>query len=110
MYAFIFTAAIGAVIIVLGAINMTGNVRSLHSYHRNNVAPENLKPFGRLVGIGTIISGVACIILGALTYAATEFENELLSTVGTVAFTLLFAVGIAITFYAMKKYNGGIIR
>ena len=110
MYEFLFTAAIGVVIIVLGAINMTGNVRSLHYYHRNNVAPENLKPFGRLVGIGTIISGVACIILGALTYASIATKIEWLSVIGIVIFALLFAVGLGISFYAMKKYNGGIFR
>ncbi|MBQ8331912.1 MAG: hypothetical protein IJX94_05390 [Clostridia bacterium] len=37
-------------IAVLGIINMTGNISSLHWYHRQRVTKEDRKPFGKLVG------------------------------------------------------------
>ena len=55
----IIPIAIGILISVLGIINMTGNISSLHSYHRHRVKEEDIKPFGRLVGTGTLIIGVS---------------------------------------------------
>ena len=74
MTAFLAVSAVGILISVLGIINMTGNISSLHSYHRHRVTEENQKPFGRLVGAGTLTVGLSCIVFGALTlaYEATE--------------------------------------
>ena len=45
MPAFIVTALVGVVCIVLGISNMKGNISSLHSYHRNRVSEEDRIPF-----------------------------------------------------------------
>ena len=47
--------ALGAVIIGLGVQNMKGNISSLHRYHRKRVTEEDRIPFGRKVGLGSII-------------------------------------------------------
>ena len=41
MPAFIVSALVGIVCIVLGVSNMKGNISSLHSYHRNRVSEED---------------------------------------------------------------------
>ena len=66
MLAFITVVGLGILVSVLGIINMTGNISSLHSYHRHRVTEENKKPFGRLVGLGTLIIGITMIIFGMI--------------------------------------------
>lgn len=102
----ITTVFVGILIIVLGAVNMTGNISSLHSYHRHRVKEEDKKPFGRLVGFGLIICGIATIILGIFMFFAEKYM--LAVTLGMTIFGILFAIGLGITFYAMIKYNKGI--
>lgn len=108
MTEFITTLAVGILVSVLGIINMTGNISSLHRYHRHRVSEENKKPFGRLVGLGTLIVGVALMAFGGLMFV---FEQTALQIVLVIAPIILISgvvVGLAISFYAMKKYNGGI--
>lgn len=108
MGAYIGPLIIGIICIILGIVNMRGNISSLHSYHRRRVSPENALPFGRLVGLGTIIIGIAIIMYGTLSTLALLLEKELLSKVGMVVMGIGLVVGLLISFYAMKKYNGGI--
>ena len=108
MTEFITTLVVGILVAVLGIINMTGNISSLHRYHRHRVSEENKKPFGRLVGLGTLIVGVALMVFGGLLFV---FEQTALQIILVIALIILIAgvvVGLAISFYAMKKYNGGI--
>ena len=108
MTEFITTLVVGILVSVLGIINMTGNISSLHRYHRHRVSEENKKPFGRLVGLGTLIVGVAFMVFGGLMFV---FEQTALQIILVIAPIILIAgvvVGLAISFYAMKKYNGGI--
>lgn len=104
----LITAVIGVVCIVLGAIHRTGNVSSLHSYHRNRVKEQDRLPFGKLVGLGTIIIGIALILMGALNFVAKLLQNDLFAIIGMVILVIGLVIGLAISFYAMKKYNGGI--
>ena len=101
----ITTLAVGIIIIVLGAINMTGNISSLHSYHRHRVAEKDIKPFGRLVGLGNVLCGVGVIVFGILTFALEGLLSPLASG---VIFGVFLALGLGISFYAMIKYNKGI--
>ena len=104
----IFTIIIGIVIIVIGIFNIKGNVSMMHSYHRKRVKPEDILPFGRLVGLGMIIIGVSLISMGVLSYLAVALQNELLLKIGYVTLIVGFIVGLGINFYAMFKYNKGI--
>ena len=108
MGAYIGPFIIGIIFIILGIVNMRGNISSLHSYHRKRVSPENVLPFGRLVGLGIIIIGIAIIMYGTLSTLALHLENEILTIIGTAILIIGLIVGLLISFYAMKKYNGGI--
>ena len=108
MIAFITVTALGILVCVLGAINMTGNISSLHSYHRHRVNEEDRKPYGKLIGIGATIIGAAMIIFGVLFFIYEKTQISALPIIGTALLLICIALGTAISFYAMKKYNGGI--
>ena len=45
MQAFIVALIVGIICIVLGVLNMRGNISSIHSYHRQRVKEEDIIPF-----------------------------------------------------------------
>ena len=108
MAAFITIAGLGLLVSILGIINMTGNISSLHWYHRQRVTEENRKPFGKLVGLGTLIIGFAMIIFGVLFLIFEQTQLALLVIIGVVELIAGIIAGMIVSFYAMKKYNGGI--
>ena len=96
----IMELAVGAFIIVLGILNAKGNISMLHSYHRKRVKEEDVIPFGRRIGAGTIIIGLT-IIVAAIT--------DLLSlNIANIVLIVGFIPGIILIAYAMMKYNKGI--
>lgn len=104
----IITAILGIVFIVLGVFNMRGHISTLHSYHRKRVSEEDRLPFGRLVGLGTVIIGVSITAFGILNAISAATENSLFTVIGSVLMIVGIIVGLAVSFYAMKKYNKGI--
>ena len=108
MPATIATIVIGIICVILGINNMRGNISSLHSYHRKRVAEEDILPFGRLVGLGTIIVGAGIILFGILSAIGMWLGNEIFTLCGTAVMIVAMVVGLAVSFYAMKKYNKGI--
>ena len=99
---------LGIVLCLLGTSNRKGNIGSLHWYHRHRVTEENILPFGRLVGWGTICCGGSIIVYGGLTIAAEAAEMPVLTLVGSGLLLVGLAVGLFLSFYAMIKYNKGI--
>ena len=108
METFLTISGLGIIVSVLGIINMTGNISSLHRYHRHRVTEENKKPFGKLVGLGTLIIGLAMIVFGILFFIFEKTQLQALMIIGEVQLIVGIIVGLALNFYAMKKYNGGI--
>lgn len=108
MEAFITTILVGIILCVLGGINMTGNISSLHWYHRQRVIEENRKPFGKLVGLGTLIIGVAMILFGILFWIHEITTQVPYVIIETVFLGVGIVVGLGLSFYAMIKYNKGI--
>ena len=108
MPAFIVTALVGVVCIVLGISNMKGNISSLHSYHRSRVSEEDRIPFGRMVGLGTISIGAAIIVFSGLSAVTLYTDNEMFTLIGTGILIAGIIVGLVISFKAMIKYNKGI--
>ena len=108
MPAFIVTALVGVVCIVLGISNMKGNISSLHAYHRSRVSEEDRIPFGKKVGLGTIIIGVAIIVFSGLSAVTLYTDNEVFTLIGTGILIAGIIVGLVISFRAMIKYNKGI--
>ena len=92
--------AVGVFIIVLGIFNAKGNISMLHSYHRKRVQEDDVLPFGKKVGAGSIIIGLT-IIIAAIT--------DLLSlNVASIVLVIGFIPGVAMIVYALMKYNKGI--
>lgn len=104
----LFAIPIGIILIIIGCLNRRGNISMLHSYHRKRVTEENVLPFGRLVGLGNIIIGIAVILFGILMAVASFTGTAVLTTVGYVIIGVGLAVGLVISFAAMIKYNKGI--
>ena len=99
---------VGVVCIVLGISNMRGNISSLHSYHRSRVSEEDRIPFGKQVGLGTIIVGIGIIVFSVLSSVTLYTENDIFILVGTAVLIIGIILGLVISFRAMIKYNKGI--
>ena len=104
----IVTFLVGVVCIVLGISNMRGNISSLHSYHRSRVSEEDRIPFGKQVGLGTIIVGIGIIVFSVLSSVTLYTENDIFILVGTAVLVIGIILGLVISFRAMIKYNKGI--
>ncbi len=99
---------VGVLCIVLGISNMRGNISTLHSYHRQRVSEEDRMPFGKQVGLGTMIVGIGIIIFSVLSTVTLYTENNGFILVGTTILIVGIIVGLVISFKAMIKYNKGI--
>ncbi len=90
----------GLFISALGIMNIRGNISSIHSYNRRKVREEDVPAYGKAVGTGTLIVGIALVVS-----FATTFWTELL-----VPFILGPAaiVGLGFILYGQFKYNRGI--
>ena len=104
----IVTFLVGVVCIVLGISNMRGNISSLHSYHRSRVSEEDRIPFGKQVGLGTIIVGIGIIVFSVLSSVTLYTENDIFILFGTAVLIISIILGLVISFRAMIKYNKGI--
>ena len=104
----IVTFLVGVVCIVLGISNMRGNISSLHSYHRSRVSEEDRIPFGKQVGLGTIIVGIGIIVFSVMSSVTLYTENDIFILVGTAVLIIGIILGLVISFRAMIKYNKGI--
>ena len=99
---------LGIIIIGLGVSNMKGNISSIHWYHRQRVTEADRIPFGKAVGLGTIIMGAGIAVFGCLNFAAEKTQNHLFLIIGSVIVVAAIIAGLAISFWAMIKYNKGI--
>ena len=108
MAAFLTVSGLGILVSILGIINMMGNISSLHWYHRQRVTEENRKPFGKLVGLGTLIIGLSMIVFGILFLIFEQTQLQAFVVIGVIELIVSIIVVMFVSFYAMKKYNGGI--
>ena len=108
MVSSIVTFLVGVVCIALGISNMRGNISTLHSYHRSRVSEEDRIPFGKQVGLGTVLVGIGVIIFGILSAVTLYTEKEIFVVIGTAILGIGIVAGLFISFKAMIKYNKGI--
>lgn len=108
MSGFIVSFLVGVLCIALGISNMMGNISSIHYYHRHRISEENIRPFGRAVGLGTIISGAAIGLFSILSAITLYTDKQIFITVGTAILISGLISGLGISIYAMIKYNKGI--
>ena len=99
---------IGLICIILGIQNMRGNINTIHWYHRHRISPENVAPFGKLAGIGTIICGVSMIVFSAFLCLEELTEIAMLQIIGAVILAVGIFAGLTISLYAIIKYNGSL--
>ena len=104
----IVTFIVGVICIVLGVSNMRGNISSLHSYHRHRVSEEDRAPFGKQVGLGTVIIGAGILIYSVLSAITLYTENNIFISVGTAILIAGIIIGLIMSLRAMIKYNKGI--
>ena len=105
---FAVTAIVGLICIILGISNIKGNIETLHSYHRKRVAKEDILPYGRLIGTGTVTIGASIILLAVFVLLSDLLHNKVFMNVGLVLMGIGTLTGIIISVYAMIKYNKGI--
>ncbi len=99
---------VGVICIALGFSHRKGNISSLHSYHTRRVSEEDKLPFGKRVGLGTIIIGASLVAFGACNAIAFFTEKTLFTFIGMGIFIAGLIVGGVFVFSAMIKYNKGI--
>ena len=93
--------ALGAIFLVLGCFNIKGNISSIHWYNRRKVLPEDVPAYGKAMGTGIVIMGVALMLIAILEIF---FETE-----GLYYTTVAGAVtGLGFMLYGQFKYNHGI--
>lgn len=99
---------LGILLIVMGITHRKGNLSLIHSYHYKRVSKNDIIPFGKTVGLGTIIIG-SSIVNNAILYTIFYYtEIQIFELIGNIILITSFVIGIAIMFYAMFKYNKGI--
>lgn len=108
MFAFILAIIVGLIIIVIGISNAKGNINSIHSYHRHRVSEEDKAIFGKYMGIGTIICGIAVMIYGIFSILSILFSLSQLMICGSYLAMILVTIGVVILTFTTIKYNKGL--
>lgn len=92
---------LGVFLIVIGVMNILGNISTIHWYNRTRITEETRRPYGKTVGTGTLIIGASIVISSLLSLI---FNNDLFMLI-----TILGCViGLAFILYGQFKYNKGI--
>ena len=91
---------LGIFISVIGIVNMTGNISTIHSYNRRKVKEEDVPKYGRAVGTGTLIIGVYLIA----AFVTTFWSEKPMYFIVIPA----FVIGLGFILCAQFKYNKGI--
>ena len=99
---------IGLSLIILGIINMKGNISMLHSYHRKRVKKEDIIPYGKKVGTGIIIIGISIIIAGVFTIFNYTSISNIILIIGLVVGTIIIflqCLSIIKEYFKITNYN-----
>ena len=91
---------LGLFISVLGIVNITGNISTIHSYNRRKVKEDDVPKYGKAVGTGTLIIGISFV----LGFIATFWSEVIMGIIILPA----IIVGLAFILYGQIKYNHGI--
>lgn len=91
---------LGIFISALGIVNIGGNIGTIHAYNHRRVKEEDIPKYGRAVGTGTLIIGVALIMAWFIARRNAEMTDLIVIPA--------LAVGLAFILYGQLKYNRGI--
>ena len=101
---------VGIICIVLGIMNMKGNLSLLHSYHKKRVSEEDKIPFGRAIGLGTLVCGGGLLLNGIFYLIHLVSSMQIFLYIAMALLILGLVVGIVLIIYALLKYNRGIFQ
>lgn len=108
MAAFLITAAVGIVLVLLGIRIIKGDINAIHRYHRQRVSEEDQAAFGKWMGIGTVSCGAGAVSFGVLAIAAEWTERAAWMTAGLYLIGAGLAAGIGIMICTTIRLNKGI--
>ncbi len=93
---------IGILLIVMGLVNITGNISTIYAYNRKHVKEEDILNYGRMVGLGTLVMGIALV----MSYFLIQFQTGV-----NIGFILMpgIMIGLILILYGQFKYNNGIL-
>ncbi len=92
---------LGATISLLGIANIKGNISTIHWYNCTKVSEADAPKYGRAVGAGTLIIGIALILSAVLSLFVASDRLDIVAIVGCV-------VGLIVIVCAQLKYNHGL--
>lgn len=98
---YIILLVLGICIIILGIVNIKGNISSIHWYNRRKITQETSKQYGKAMGIGSVIIGLSMSI-NAILQMILKIETLWYITVIGIVIGLIFML------YGQIKYNKGI--
>ncbi len=99
---------LGLFCIVLGILNMKGNITSVHRYHRHRILPQDVVPFGKKIGLGTLLIGVSITIYEILFLISEKTGYTVFVSIGCIVLVAGMAAGVILSLYAIIKYNKGL--
>lgn len=108
MQNFIVGLLAGVVCIVIGILNMQGYIGTLKRKHRKRVKEEDVLPYGRRIGISTVIMGGALVLYGVFSALQYFTKNDVYTIIGTAILIAGLVVGGVLAVCAMIKYNKGV--
>ncbi|MBR5947169.1 MAG: hypothetical protein IKZ82_00790 [Clostridia bacterium] len=91
---------LGLAISAIGIMNIKGNINTVHSYNRRKVKEEDKPKYGKTIGAGTLIIGIALI----LSFVVSLWNESAMAYVVAPG----IVVGLVIILYGQFKYNRGI--
>ncbi len=91
---------LGVFISAIGITNIKGNISTIHSYNRRKVKEDDVPKYGKVVGTGTLVIGISCIVAFIVS-----FWSELLMD---ILLLLAVVVGLSFILYGQFKYNKGL--
>lgn len=101
MYDDILMILLGFCFIVIGILNYKGNINLIHWYNRKRITKETRKPYGKIMGIGTIIIGIGLLITGILTLVLKTNNYDFIAQLSLI-------IGLILIMYGQFKYNKGL--
>ena len=92
---------LGIFISILGFSRMKGNISSVRWYHRKRVTEENRLPFGRMIGLGTVICGGSIVVSSCFIFVSEKTQIGLFAIIGSAVAVAGLVTGLALNIYAM---------
>lgn len=92
---------LGLLLILMGILNLRGDLSSIHWYNRRKVAAEHRSAYGRCMGAGSAAIGGGLLLTGLLQLARPMEARYLIALLGVI-------LGLGLMLYGQFRYNRGI--